>query len=152
MSITDKGFVFSVDLVLTAIMIFLMLFLITASFSAKSSQTVAGMKRFQLEKNAVFIVDSLVKNSVETPLLGAALFDGEKHRVKSNELEHNQLKRAVPVGPGEFFVQRLSIKWKNGEKETIIWAEQGEKNCIALDRIALIGDESVLVELALCEK
>lgn len=152
MNTTAKGFIFSIDLLFAALAIFLMLFLVTASFNAKSNSTLNSIKRFSLHKNAVFLADSLVKNNSENPLLGAALFDAEKHRVKSNELQYAALKSAGPIESDEFFVQGLSIRWEHGKKEKMFFAARNAKNCIVVERAALIENRKVVVELTICER
>jgi hypothetical protein len=151
MNITARGFAFSIDAMVTAIVILLMLFLVTASFSAESNAAISGMKMFRLQKNAVFLADALVKNNAENALFGAAIVDTEKHRVKSNELDFGRVKQAVPLASDEFFVQRLSIKWRDREEE-IFRESVGEKNCIAVERVVLFEGEAALVELVVCEK
>ena len=151
MSITAKGFVFSTDLAITTILIFLMLFTVVSSFSSRSLDEARKIKEAELEKNAVFLLDAIVKNNSENGLKGAAVLDMEKHRVKSNEIDMKKLKQGEEIEMGEFFLQKISIVRRNGKEDVIL--ETGRKrNCFGLSRIALIGTEAVKVELVLCEK
>ena len=151
MSITAKGFIFSADLAATTILIFIMLFTVVSSVSSRNLNAVQELKAVQLQKNAVFLLDSIVKNNSENGLVGAALFDVEKRRVKSNELDHGKIWSVKEIEAEEFFVQKLSIVKRNGKEETVL--EKGRKgNCFGFSRMALLGNETVKVELVLCEK
>jgi hypothetical protein len=152
MSITDEGFVFSIDLFIPTVAVLLMLFVATASFVARSDRSVSALKNLRLQKNALFLADALVKNNAKNPLLGSAVADMEKHRVKSNELYRERLLEAKPVNSSEFVIQGLSVRKQSGEKEMILSAASHEQNCIAIDRVVLLDEKTSVVELIVCER
>lgn len=148
-----KGFAFSMDVLLASLLIFVMLFLITHSFNARNAHSLGNIENFSLQKNALFLLDSMLKNrNAENALIGAALFDAEKHRVKSNEIDYEKLKSAAQIESDEFFVHDILLEWYNGMEERI-FSDSGEAvNCIGVERVALVEGKKALVRLVLCEK
>ena len=151
MSTTNRGFAFSLDLALATIAIILMLFTVAFHFNERTKIEVESIKKFQLEKNALFVADSLVKNDSESVLRGSAKLDEKKKRVKSNELDISKLDNAKVLVSEEFFVKRLSLKTKSGKHKAVVLEERESENCFGVERI-VFGEELALVEVLVCEK
>ncbi len=150
--IFEKGFIFSIDLTVSFIAMLLMVLLILMHASVLKEQQVESINRFDLQRNAIFLADSLVKNNdALQPLLGSALFDPEKHRVLSNNLDSVLLSRAAQFEKENFFVNRLSFKDEFGIEQVIFEGTAG-KNCLALDRLVLLNGRKGLLAVSVCEK
>ena len=155
MNITDrrsrnlggKGFVFSLDLAIAFIAMLLMLSLMLSQLEILKNREIADIERIELQRNAFFAVDSMAKNrDLERPLLGLALYDAEKHRVLSNEIDTMLLEKAKPVLFENFFISSVSI----GKIEKL-FEEPGEK-CISVNRLVLANGKKEMLEAVACEK
>ena len=145
--IAGKGFVFSLDLAIAFIAMLLMLSLMLSQLEILKNREIADIERVELQRNAFFAVDSMAKNrDLERPLLGLALYDKEKHRVLSNEIDTMLLEKAKPVLFESFFISSVSL----GEIEKV-FEEQGEK-CIAASRLVLANEKKEMLEAVVCEK
>ena len=153
MNIIDKrGFIFSIDLAVSFIAMLLMVLLILMHASVLKEQQVESINKFDLQRNAIFLADSMVKNNdALQPLLGSALFDAEKHRVLSNNLDGILLSRAEQFEKEGFFVSRVSFKDEFGIEQGFFDGPAG-KNCIALDRLVLLDGRKGLLAVSVCEK
>lgn len=151
-TIDNRGFIFSIDLAVSFIAMLLMALLILMHASVLKEQQVESINKFDLQRNAIFLADSLVKNNdAAQPLLGSALFDPEKHRVLSNSLDSVLLSRAAQFEKENFFVNRLSFKDEFGVEQVIFEGTAG-KNCLALDRLVLLNGRKGLLAVSVCEK
>ncbi len=151
MPITDKGFVFSLDLVVAFIAMLLMASLMLAHIEMQIEAEKDLVEKAMLEHKTVFLLDSLVKNNdLERPLLGSAQFNKEKHRVLANELDLALFSKAEYFERENFFAAKAGIR-KRYSNKTVFEVEAG-KRCLALDRIVLEGGEIALVEAVICEK
>jgi hypothetical protein len=98
-------------------------------------------RNFYLEEKTMLAADSFVKNhSAKNALLGAAVFDGEKMRVKSNELSSLNFSGIAGVDAGGFFVKRVSA----GE-EIIYESEEEGKNCVSVKRFVLLDSAKKII-------
>ncbi|MFA4855638.1 MAG: hypothetical protein WC634_03575 [archaeon] len=151
MSTTGKGgFAFSLDLAVSVIAMVLMLSLMLASFEAAKEEETAQVKKAELQGKAIFLLDAMAKNrNEEQPLLGSALYDGERHRVLANEIDAGLLEKAQQLGSERFFVKSVSLK---GMEEKEILFEGEGKECISLDRVVLAGGKKAMLGVILCEK
>lgn len=151
MLITNKsGFAFSVDLLCAFIGICL-ISLVSIQFVHNSVEANAKQLRdFELEKNAVMLLDAMVKNrNAENPSLGAAVFDGEKHRAMENNIDLDYLKQANPAIAKNVFLKSLELVFKDGARKTIIESPFG-KNCLGVSRLVLVGGKKALLEGVVC--
>lgn len=152
MSITgENGFLFSLDVVVAFLAMLLMLSLMLQHLEMAKEQQLGWTQRFALQRNAVMLIDSMVKNRDEKqPLLGSALYDEKKHRVLSNQLDLHMFPKAGQLPSELFFVSRLSLK--AGSQEKTVLFQTGRKNCVSLDRIVLVSGKIGKVEAVVCEK
>jgi len=148
-----KGFIFSLDLAIALVTVLLMLNLALLHFSALGQSLVAGEKKFELQKNALLLADSLVKNSDSgQPLLGAAVFDAERHRALGNTVRKEFLRAAKPASLGNFRVKALSLREKSGKEETFFSEENQGENCVAAERFVVADGEKALLRVVACEE
>ena len=143
----SKGFVFSLDLAIAFIAMLLMLSLMLSQLEILKDREIENVERIELQRTAFFTIDSMTKNrDEERPLLGLALYDAEKHRVLSNEIDTSLLKNSKPVLFENFFISSVSV----AEIEKV-FEEHGEK-CISVDRIVLVNGKKEMLEVVVCEK
>lgn len=109
----------------------------------------------ELQRNAIMMMDSLVKNrDTEKPQYGSAVFDAEKRRVQSNQLD-KQLLQAIPAAQldenaGVFF-QAIELRFADGTRETIFeTAKNG--NCLAVERLVIIEEKKTVVRGVVCRE
>jgi len=143
----SRGFVFSLDLAIAFIAMLLMLSLMLSQLEILKDREIENVERIELQRTAFFTIDSMTKNrDEERPLLGLALYDAEKHRVLSNEIDTSLLKNSKPVLFENFFISSVSV----AEIEKV-FEEHGEK-CISVDRIVLVNGKKEMLEVVVCEK
>ncbi len=147
MSITNKGIINSIDSLFSFVIISIMLLLILLTFSRITEKQLEDNKRKELELYAIYLADSLVKNSDENGLTGIAYFDKEKHRVKSNEIEEEKI---TGLKNNEM-IYSAWIKEKNGEEKKFFEKGSGKKECVSVERPVLIHNRVVLFGVKTCE-
>jgi hypothetical protein len=136
---TDKGFAFSLDAGIAFVLAISMLFLVISAIAQSVNEKVFAEKKFELWKNTVFAADSLVKNSnEENSLLGSAFFDAEKHRVKSNEIDSKKLQKIFGFENKEFEIKLVKIIFRDLQEKIVFSKNSEKKNCLAVERIALV--------------
>ena len=146
----DYGFAFSFDLAISVIAMVLMLSLMLASFEAAKEKEITAVKKMELQSKAIFLLDAMAKNrNLEQPLLGSALYDRERHRVLTGEIDTGLLEKARQLESEEFFVKSVSLK--GNEEKAILFGGEG-KECVSLDRIVLANGEKAMLGVVLCEK
>jgi hypothetical protein len=145
--IGKAGFVFSFDLAIAFIAMLLMLSLMLAHFGFGKEQALETFGEISLQRKAVFLIDSMVKNRDEKqPLLGSAVFDGKKRRVLQNGLDLELLEKAGGFRRGTFFVSQVSV---SGQR--LFFEESGER-CLTLDRLVLVQGSLEKLVVVACEK
>lgn len=141
------GFAFSLDLMVAFIAMLLMLSLMVMQFQLTKEEQLASVERLSLQERAVFLIDSIVKNRNEQqPLLGSAVYDGEKHRILQNELDPEMMFSAREANLGKVSVSSISLAGK-----TLVFSPAEERDCIALDRIVLVNGIAGKLEAVVCE-
>lgn len=148
MAITGRaGFVFSFDLAVAFLAALLMLSLMLAHFGHERNEILGMFGDVVLQRKSVFLADAMVKNrDEEQPLLGSAVFDAEKHRVLSNEIDPALLESAKGFRQGSFFVSSVSLAGQ------ALSFEERRGNCISLDRIVLVQGKQERLVVVACEE
>ena len=143
----QRGFVFSLDLAIAIIAMLLMLSLMLSQLEILKNKEIENVERIELQRNAFFAIDSMTKNrDEERPLLGLALYDSEKHRVLSNEIDSLLLKNAKPVLFENFFISSVSV----GKIEKVF--EKSGQKCISVNRLVFMNGKKEMLEVVVCEK
>lgn len=139
------------DLMISFIALIGIMFLIASISANFSKEKTFELKKTILEKNAIFLADSIVKNfDKNNAFYGNALLNLEKHRIKSNELNENFENFSMPENSG-FFVKKISIKFLNGLEKTLIEEQKNSGNCIAIERFVLIDGQKANFLVMVCE-
>ena len=137
MNITsEKGLIFGFDLLIAFLIICLMLYFMLFSLNEVVKEQKNYLNELELKNNAIYLMDSLVKNSdKENPLKGASALDFQKRRTKENVLDYELLKKIN--SKNEFKLKKLSIFWSD-EEEILFDIQRENENCIALSRFVWI--------------
>lgn len=151
MNITnEKGLWFSLDLIIALITILLIITIMLNRINTSTETLTEEINKIELQRNTIFIIDSLTKNrNLENPLLGSATLNEEKKRVMQNSLDPKLIKQAKPIETDKFFTAKLAIKTN---EERIIFQKKQKGNCITLDRTITISNRTGKVEVTACEK
>jgi len=142
----EAGFVFSFDLAIAFLTVLLMLSLMLAHFGFEKERALDSFEEISLQRKAVLLIDSMVKNRSEgQPLLGAAAFDREKGRVLSNEIDLALLGKARGLRRESFFVSSVSVAGQS------LLFEKPLENCASLDRLVLVQGSFERLVVVACE-
>lgn len=154
MNITgEKGFVFSIDAAAAFVLALCIISLALNATAESIKEKAESEKQFELWKNLVFIADSVVKNNdSENSLLGSAVFDSEKHRVKSNELDVFLLKKASEIENKELELKQVKIVFENSEEKVFFRKNPEKHNCLAVERIVLIQGAIAKISVEGCNE
>jgi hypothetical protein len=107
-------------------------------------------KNFEREKNAIMLLDALVKNSSqENPALGAAKFDATKHRVIENNIDVEKIKQANPIISEKISIRKISLRYEDGSQEKILENSLGT-NCLGIERLVLANNKKALLKGVVC--
>lgn len=147
---SNKGMIFSFD---TMVAFTIMLFVIFGSIyfiSTNYEKQKENLENFYLTEKTLLVLDSLVKNNnPENYLLGSAIIDISKKRVKSNELKKENLLNSKSFELNDFFVKEIS--WENNfESKKIILSQKESKKCFSSKRFVKIDEEKSIIELKGC--
>ena len=130
--------------------ILLMVFIMMSTINERTENQVGELNKIELQRKAIFLIDSIVKNrNEENPLLGSAIFDKQKKRVLQNRLDVELLKNVKPIQSEEFYISKLSF---TTNKEEIIFQSKPKGNCISIDRTVTIVNKIGKLEVIACEK
>lgn len=147
MSITSRGAVLSIDAMFAILVLFAIMVVGFWQLGHSAEKQKHEIKRIQLENDAIFLADSLVKNFDLNALLGIAVFDVEKKRVKSNEIMEKRIAELQknPLIFGSW------LKEKNGTQKTFFSKNTGKKECIAIERLVMSEKRRALFGVVVCE-
>ncbi len=144
-----KGIAFSIDFAIASIAVLLIitLFLFSLNLLIESSET--ELSEFSTKKEAIFLLDSMVKNHCENSFKCLAGFDASKKRAVENTLSARKL---AGFSKDKNFpkIKAVWIKFKNGEKQFLLKQQTSEKNCYAFNRLVLVNGRKALLELLAC--
>jgi hypothetical protein len=146
----QKGIIFSIDSMIAFIIMLFVIFGTIYFISTNYEKQKENILDFYLMEKTLLLTDSLVKNnSLENYLLGAAIIDLEKKRVKSNELKKKYLMLAKSFELEDYFVKEIS--WKNNfESKKIVLSEKNSQKCFSSKRFVKIDGEKSIIELKGC--
>jgi len=149
-SLNAKGFVFSLDAGIAFTIAIGVLFLALFAMEQSTKESIISEKNFELWKNTVFLADAIVKNnSPEQSVLGSAVFDSEKQRVKSNEIDLQLLEKASEIENKEFELKKISLVFRDANR-VFFERHTDKKNCLAVERIVLVQGKIARLVLEGC--
>lgn len=133
-TISNKGFIFTTDLIITIILLLFCLLAFALTIGSQINFLEEREKSLFLEEKIIFIADSFVKNfDEENALLGACKIDLEKKRVLSNELNSASFSNIKQIKSEKIFIKNIII----GEK-VIFSDSKTAKNCFSVKRFVLV--------------
>ena len=102
MSITDKGLLFSLDLMIAFLIMLLILALFLVYCDNVMAQEKANVEQLQLEKKALVKLDRVLKKD-------AAIYNADKKRVEEQLIDLIQLQTMELQNQGIFFVIQYKV-------------------------------------------
>lgn len=147
MSITDKGIIFSADIVFSFVIILSIMLTATWQFGFFAEKQLKEIKKTELELASFFLADALIKNFDGNSLHGIAVLDGEKHRVKSNEISSEK----IPLLEKNENVFGVWTREKSGTQKTFFSKNSLSKNCVSVERLVLVDGKQGLFGVKTCE-
>lgn len=140
------------DLVLAFLCFLLTLFLVLSFFHGTVEQTVQRFDSLELERNAIFLADSLIKSRDETnPQYGSAVFSSELHRVKANEIDLALLAQISATQQAEnsrVYFQTIELKFENGSQ--MIFDNSSNGDCLSVERFVLANKQKAVLRMVIC--
>jgi len=145
----ENGIAFSMDFAVAALASFLILAIFLYSAQAIAETRGREMKEFALKKDAVFFLDSMVKNHCSSPMKCLAFMDLEKKRVKESILDESAL-AGLSGEAGFAGIESVRLEFKDGETRELFKREAKGKNCYSLNRLVSVRGKKALLELRAC--
>jgi len=137
------------DAMVAFVIVLFMLLAFILTVSAEGNNLTQNVGHFFLEEKVILVADSLVKNYNEkNGLLGACIFDFDKRRVKSNEINSLNFSNLKPISLDNFFVK--SVGYQTAFKKDKWIVENKNGNCLVVKRFVLIDGEKGIVFVEGC--
>jgi hypothetical protein len=137
--ITNKGFVFTTDLIFTIMILLVMLLVFVIFINNHINFFVQQEKNTYLEEKTIFTADSFVKNyNEENAMLGACFSDDLKKRVLSNEINSLNFSKIKQLELTDFFIKKIIVK--NIFEKTIFESPAQSKNCFSIKRFVFVDN------------
>lgn len=149
----NKGQVAGLDAAIAFLGLLCGLFLLLSFVFSQTNSSLDWFKRFELERSAVFLTDSLIKNNDPNfSQYGSAALDFSKKRVLSNELDAGLLSQ-VPFGqsqePTGVFFNKVLVRFFGGETQTVL--DGGPKpDCAGVRRVVRVSGQKAVLETEVC--
>jgi len=148
-----KGLIFSLDVVIAAMILLLSLSLLFFSLDAFAWENIRQARQTEHELFALALSEIIVKNrNEETPWNGAAYFDDAKKRVEQNVLDPNLLRKIETQKAGKYF---LSAVYKRTALGKEYYFEEETENCLVVERFVVMKgliEEKAVLGVVVCEK
>ncbi|GEM_PF-6877684 len=153
-----RGFFFSIDCVLAAAALLLMLAVLLLRAESFASLQKEGLRGAEKEMFASALSEAIVKNrNAQSPLLGAAYYDAQKRRVLANVIDPGLLGKIRGSSFGRYLLAGIYTRDYSGTK--YIFGVQGRsalaRGCIAVERFVLVHGvvrEKAALGVVVCEK
>ncbi|MFH0955393.1 MAG: hypothetical protein V1777_04790 [Candidatus Micrarchaeota archaeon] len=143
------------DLIFAFLGFLLLFFLILSFFHSQVEQSIRRFDSQELQANAVFLADSLLKNRDETnPQYGSAVFSASLHRSKTNEIDLELLRQIPAAQESEnspVFFKKIELKNADGSTETIFDNSRGQ-NCLWIERFVLVNRQKTVLRGLVCHE
>ena len=152
-SITDRGFMFSLDAVIASMLLLFAFYTLIISVSSFAGQGSAQEEYVEKEMLALAVSEAIVKNrNMENPSTGAAYFNSEKMRVEQNVIDPALVSKATPMEFGKYELSAIYERNRAGKK---YFFEQERENCIVMERFVLMKElleRKTIIGVEVCEK
>jgi len=151
---SERGLLFSTDLLLAVVILLLTSLAGLAFLSSLALHSASALPAYRLQRQGLFFLDALVKNDASQSFPGLAAFDSGLHRVTPNFLS------PAPTAPelqGFPLLQSLRLVPFNGPETQ--WADkpltgpanQASTTCYSFERLVLVGKEKALLIGVFCD-
>ncbi len=149
MSITNKGIIFSMDALVAFIIVLFLIMVFVIHIGNQQNQITQNIGQFFLEEKTILIADSLIKNyNSENTLLGSCIYNVEKKRVKSNEINTTNFSGFKPIEQDNFFVKSVSYQTPTKKEKWLVENKKGE--CLVVKRFAIINGKNGMIFVEGC--
>ena len=142
-----RGILFSTDAMFAFLIICGMLYLMVLQLDFRGSNGLEGLRGFSLNKNALLLADSLVKNC-ET---GFAKYNSSIRRCEIGVLDFKGKIDFKELKNDEFFVKRVEVVKKNGWNKVLLQKNKEGGNCLSVERIVYFEDVKAKLILVVCD-
>jgi len=147
---TNKGIIFSIDVLFASLIFLMMLLLLVNSVSSNFSA-----ENFSGEEKIIFasaLSESIVKSRDENaPWRGCAYYDLSKKRVLANVIDLSLLGNMAPEKVGDF--QLFGLYRKQGNSKSFFFGSEKE-NCVIIERLVFfrgVIEEKGILGVVVCE-
>lgn len=146
MNITCNGAMFSIDALLAFVILLFAVLSFTITLSNYSENILLSSKQFYLEEKTILVADSFVKNhSLQNGLLGSAILDSDKKRIRANELSTLNFQSFNDYNAGIFYINRVY-----SENELIYDSGLKSESCFSVKRFVLSDGQKKIVTYQGC--
>jgi len=144
----DKGIIFATDAVIAFIVVLITLMVFSIMLGSESQSLASSSKDYFLEQKTLAVADALVKNSYKEGEIGLCIFDAEKKRVLSNEINSVNIYKLAKIEQDNFFLKSISFSSPKRKEKRIFEKKEGE--CIVAKRFVLIDGEKGMLFVEGC--
>jgi hypothetical protein len=145
MTITDRGLLYSLDVLFSVLIVAIVLTITVAHVSVHTATSSDSFTYKQLETHALFLVDSLIKNNDANGMQGVAVYDEHKHRVKSHRVMETSIMR-LENNP------HITAAWvRDGNMVRTLFNHTTNKNCIGVERLVVMDGQKKVLGVRVCE-
>ncbi|MFA5361014.1 MAG: hypothetical protein WC290_01035 [archaeon] len=150
----QKGIIFSTDATISFVIILFTILIFTLNLSNTINLTERELTQLELDQKAIFITDSLIKNqNTVQPLLGACIYDEEKKRVLTNNIDYLKIKQSSGLKINTFFVESITIEFlKTKQIEKVIYNTQNTTQCTSIKRFIIANNQKAIIEVRICKE
>jgi hypothetical protein len=145
-NITCNGAIFSIDALLAFIILLFALLSFSITLTNYSQSILFSSRQFYLEEKTILAADSFVKNySSQNGLLGAAILDFDKKRIRANELSTLNFESFNNYNSENFFVSKIY-----SANETIYDSGLQSESCFSVKRFVLLDSQKKIITYQGC--
>ena len=151
----EKGFFFSMDLMIACLMLSLFLLVLLSTARVYSNSAAGHVRETEKEFLGAAISESLVKNRNEAdPNIGAAYFNSDKKRVEQNVLDEQLMRKTHEAVLGQYALR--AIYEKNGYGKSFFFQSSGD-GCLSFERFALLKSpgrinlDKIVIGVVVCD-
>ncbi|MGI6589080.1 MAG: hypothetical protein ACOX1V_00230 [Candidatus Iainarchaeum sp.] len=152
--LNQRGIIFSTDATINFVIILFTLLIFTLTLSNTINSTKKELTQLELDQKAIFITDSLIKNqNTNQPLLGGCIYDEEKKRVLTNNIDYLKIKEASGLKINNFFVESITLEFlKTNQTEKIIYSTKQTNQCTSVKRFVVTNNQKTIIEVRVCKE
>jgi hypothetical protein len=138
-SITNKGFIFTTDLIFTIAILLITMLVFVIFVNNQINFFTEQEKNFYLEEKTIFVADAFIKNyNSNNTMLGACIFDSDKKRILSNELSSINFLKIKQLNTSDFFIKKIIVK--NVLTKEIFLDNTQSNTCFSIKRFAFVDN------------